>query len=208
MKKFFLSFFFIVTFAVYSIAEQNRSPMPPVLVQNKSLDSSQAVVPVVPDQAPAVIRAAKVIFSDDEEEGVRIPTPKTAPAKKVATPTPASTPATKTTGGMMNGNMGMGMGMMGAYKNGEYLGSVADAYYGNVQVKAIIRGGKIADVQFLDHPSDRSTSIEINNYAMPILTSEAIQAQSAQVDIVSGASDTSAAFKESLTVALAKAKNS
>ncbi|HEY4384430.1 MAG TPA: FMN-binding protein [Ktedonobacteraceae bacterium] len=46
----------------------------------------------------------------------------------------------------------------------------------------------------------------INNYADPQLTSEAIQAQSANVDIVSGATDSSEAFIQSLNSALAQAK--
>ncbi len=94
----------------------------------------------------------------------------------------------------------------GLYNDGSYIGSVADAYYGNVQVKAIITDGKIADVQFLDYPNDRGTSIRINSRAMPYLTQEAIVAQSANVDGVSGASDTSAAFKESLASALSQAR--
>ena len=93
------------------------------------------------------------------------------------------------------------------YKNGEYVGNIADAYYGNVQVKAIIKGGKIADVRFLDYPQDRHTSIEINTQAMPQLKTEAVQIQDAQVDIISGATQTSRAFRESLAAALTQAKN-
>lgn len=96
---------------------------------------------------------------------------------------------------------------LGQYKNGQYTGSVADAYYGNIQVKAIITGGAISDVQFLQYPNDRSTSIYINNQAMPYLKTEAIQTQSASVDIVSGATDSSLAFRQSLAVALTQAKN-
>lgn len=95
----------------------------------------------------------------------------------------------------------------GQYRDGQYIGRVADAYYGNVQVKAFIQNGKISDVQFLQYPSDRRTSIEINTQAMPYLKSEAIQAQSANVDIVSGATATSGAFQESLASALSKAIN-
>ena len=116
-----------------------------------------------------------------------VPTPQPAP-----TPAPVPQPAPKP---------------LGQYRDGSYTGSVADAYYGNVQVKAIISGGKIVDVQFLDHPQDRRTSQTINNYAMPRLTAEAIAAQSANVDIVSGATDTSGAFQQSLASALAMAKN-
>ncbi len=96
--------------------------------------------------------------------------------------------------------------MNGIYNNGTYTGSVADAYYGNVQVEVVITNNRISDVIFLDHPQDRSTSRRINSYAMPLLTQEAIQAQSANVNGVSGASDTSAAFKQSLTKALAQAR--
>jgi len=92
------------------------------------------------------------------------------------------------------------------YKDGSYTGSVADAQWGNIQVKAIIQNGKITDVQFLQYPNDRNHSIDINNYADPQLTSEAIQAQSAQVNVISGATDTSDAFIQSLSDALAQAK--
>lgn len=199
MKKFFLSFFFITAFVIYAIVVRGNNPMSPVLVQNKSLESSSVPVPVVPSGISPVIRAAKVIFSDDEEAAP--PVPKKAAPAKVATPAPA---LSKIMGGI-GGNMGMGM--MGAYKDGEYTGSIADAYYGNVEVKAVISGGKLADVQFLQYPNDRRHSLELSNYAMPQLKSEAIQVQSAQVDSISGASDTSEAFKESLAVALSKAKN-
>ncbi len=94
----------------------------------------------------------------------------------------------------------------GQYVDGTYTGSVADAYYGNVQVEVTVSGGKISDVKFLDYPQDRNTSIRINSYAIPNLIAEAISAQSANVNRVSGASDTSAAFKQSLADALSQAK--
>jgi len=95
----------------------------------------------------------------------------------------------------------------GLYADGQYVGSVADAYYGNVQVQVSVSGGRISNVAFLQYPNDRGHSVKLNQYAMPILSSEAIAAQSANVDAVSGASDTSQAFQQSLASALAKAKN-
>lgn len=94
----------------------------------------------------------------------------------------------------------------GQYRDGTYTGSVADAFYGNVQIQATITGGKLTDVKFLQYPSDRGTSREINNQAMPYLIQEAIQAQNASVQIVSGATQTSGAFQTSLGDALAQAK--
>jgi uncharacterized protein with FMN-binding domain len=91
------------------------------------------------------------------------------------------------------------------YRDGQYTGQTADAYYGTIQVKAVIQNGKLSDVQFLNYPQDRNRSIRINQAAMPILKQEAIQAQSAQVQIVSGATDTSQAFQQSLDSALTQA---
>ncbi len=106
-------------------------------------------------------------------------------------------PNTSTTGGPS---------AIAKYKDGSYIGPSTDAFYGNVQVKAIISGGKITDVQFLDYPQDRQTSIIINGQAMPYLKQEAIQSQSAKVDIISGATQTSMAFQQSLQSALTNAK--
>lgn len=92
------------------------------------------------------------------------------------------------------------------YRNGTYTGDMADAYYGYVQIQTSISSGKISDVVFLTYPNDRSTSRIINGQAMPFLMQEAIQAQSSHVDIVTGATDTSIAFRQSLASALVKAR--
>lgn len=116
---------------------------------------------------------------------------------------PASSPTTAATGTPQVA--GVTVARASAYKDGTYTGKVADAFYGNVQVQTTISGGKITDVRFLDYPQDKRTSQEINNQAMPVLKSEAIAVQSAQVDLVSGATQTSRAFIESLSNALTQA---
>jgi len=113
-----------------------------------------------------------------------------------STPTDQTSPATSTPSAN---------GTTSSYKDGQYTGDAADAYYGYIQVKVTISSGKITDVVFLQYPNDRQNSIYINSQAMPILKQEAIQAQSAKVDIVSGATDTSSAFIQSLTSALNQA---
>jgi uncharacterized protein with FMN-binding domain len=95
----------------------------------------------------------------------------------------------------------------GLYKNGTYTGPKVDVYYGLVQVEAIIQNGKISDVQFLEFPNDRRTSRLINSQAMPWLQQEAIQSQTANVDVISGATLTSEGFIMSLKAALQTAKN-
>ena len=114
-------------------------------------------------------------------------------------------PGTTTTSGAGPTPVATGTSSSGAYKDGTYNGSVDDAVWGNVQVQIVIQNGIIASVKFLQYPNDRSRSININAYADPVLCNEAIQAQSANVDTVTGATDTSDAFIQSLTDALAQA---
>jgi uncharacterized protein with FMN-binding domain len=92
------------------------------------------------------------------------------------------------------------------YKDGEFSGEPAEILWGYVQVKTVIQGGRIADVQFLQMPFDRARSVEITDFVKPLLKSEAIKAQSAQVDLISSATMTSLGFRETLASALAKAE--
>lgn len=93
----------------------------------------------------------------------------------------------------------------GQYKDGTYTGPVTDAFYGDLQVRAVVTGGKLSDVKFLKYPNDQENSRTINRQAMPLLRQEAVRAQDAQVDGVSGATDTSIAFVQSLEAALRQA---
>jgi len=95
----------------------------------------------------------------------------------------------------------------GLYKDGVYTGPQIDVYWGIVEVQATVQQGQLADIQFLKYPSDRRTSVRINNIAIPYLQQEAIQAQSARINIVSGATFSSQGFAISLNAALNSAKN-
>lgn len=94
-----------------------------------------------------------------------------------------------------------------SYKDGKYIGDAVDVFYGNIQVETTILNGKITNIQFLQYPNDRGTSLRINQESNPMLAQEAIRAQSAQVDIVTGATDSSQGFIQSLQSALDKAKS-
>lgn len=88
------------------------------------------------------------------------------------------------------------------YADGEFTGPAVNAYYGVVQIQAVVQSGRLARLRVLQYPSDRQTSIAINRQALPILRDEAIAAQTASVDTVSGATLTSQAFIRSLAGAL------
>ena len=85
-----------------------------------------------------------------------------------------------------------------------YVGPVEYDRYGAVQATITVAGGKITAVQ-ISAPEDNPRSADINTQAIPILQSETLQAQSANIDIVSGATYTSEAYQQSLQAALDQA---
>ena len=75
--------------------------------------------------------------------------------------------------------------------------------YGPVQVKIMVKDGKIVDAQTVQAPtgsSDRYTQMSV-----PVLRERTIAAQSANVQAVSGASFTSYGWSQSLASAIAQA---
>jgi uncharacterized protein with FMN-binding domain len=89
--------------------------------------------------------------------------------------------------------------------SGTFSGTTIDTRYGPVQVRIVVSGQKVVDVQALQLPRDRARSAFISQYSAPLLRTEAIQAQNAQIDIVSGATYTSIAYGRSLDSALKQA---
>jgi uncharacterized protein with FMN-binding domain len=77
--------------------------------------------------------------------------------------------------------------------------------YGPVQVRVTIRGGRIVSIKNLALPFDRNRSQMISDVAGPLLRSEALAAQSARIDVVSGATYTSNGYAQSLQSALDRA---
>jgi uncharacterized protein with FMN-binding domain len=98
------------------------------------------------------------------------------------------------------------MTVAAGFADGTFTGPSADAYYGQVQVQAVVQNGQIVAIKVLQYPSDRRTSVAINRQALPMLRDEVISAQSPNVDIISGATLTSEAFIQSLTAALRGAR--
>jgi uncharacterized protein with FMN-binding domain len=89
-----------------------------------------------------------------------------------------------------------------ANRNTVVNGAVAQTRWGPVQVQVTISAGRITGVTVLRQPDGNRRDVEINSYALPRLTQEALAAQSAQIDTVSGATVTSQGYIESLQAAL------
>jgi uncharacterized protein with FMN-binding domain len=119
------------------------------------------------------------------------PTPSTAGNQALPTPSASTAASTPTPTSRVT--------------NGTFIGADVPTIYGDVQVRIVVAGGRMTDVQALRLPSDRARSAEISQYSGPVLRSEAIQAQNANVDVVSGATFTSEAYAESMSAALQQA---
>lgn len=90
-------------------------------------------------------------------------------------------------------------------KDGTYTGSSINTRFGTVQVKVTVSSGTIADVTAVHLTDEGGRSVQISNYAAPILREDVLQSQSAKVSNVSGATYTSDAYLTSLQSALDQA---
>ncbi|MFI1369608.1 FMN-binding protein [Streptomyces griseochromogenes] len=95
----------------------------------------------------------------------------------------------------------------GGQSAGTVTGDAAQTQYGTVQVRLTVANGKITKAEAVQAPkgglSDQKTALSV-----PKLNQEAVTAQSAQIDAVSGATYTSTGYKKSLQSALDKVKAS
>jgi len=176
IKKFFLSAFVVFAFIAYAIHERLTN-------SNAGLSSAQAVP-----------TSNAGLDASGSSAGVQV---SSLPTSTTSVPTAAPQPTALSSTSISSNTS--------AFKDGIYTGPTIDVNYGLVQVQATVQNGKITGVQFLQYPTDRRTSQQINAIAVPYLQQEAIQAQSANVDIISGATLTSEGFQMSLQSALASA---
>ena len=122
--------------------------------------------------------------------------------------------STTTSGGTGNGTSGNGSssgsgGSAGTAKPAAQTrtvtGSTVNTRWGPVQVQLTVSGGKITDVAMLQYPNGNGTDQQISSYALPILMQATVDAQSANIDMVSGATYTSTGYLQSLQSAIDQA---
>jgi len=190
VKKFFVSGFVVFTFVAYALHERLS-------------DQNQAAIVPTQTVATAVLPTAGQLALTTPQPPTGAPQPSTTQPPTAVPQPPTSAPQPPTA---VPQQLPPAASSGARYNDGQYVGQVVDAFYGLVKVQATIQNGALADVEFLEYPNDRRTSIRINSIAMPMLKTEAIQAQSADVDIISGATLTSEAFSLSLQSALQSAK--
>lgn len=89
-----------------------------------------------------------------------------------------------------------------APRSGSVDGPAVDTQYGAVQVRVIYSGKHITNVVPLHLTDSSGRSVAISADAAPVLRQEALAAQSAHIDVVSGATYTSEAYQQSLQAAI------
>ncbi|WP_371551007.1 FMN-binding protein [Streptomyces sp. NBC_00554] len=115
---------------------------------------------------------------------------------------PHSTPAVALPSSSGSGSTGSSSSSGSGTTTGTLTGTAVRTRYGPVQVRVTLKSGKITDVTAVTYPQDNPRDQQINSYAIPQLKREAITAQSANVDTVSGATYTSDGYRQSLQSAL------
>lgn len=138
----------------------------------------------------------------DDEHGEEDGEDSTAAAP--AAPRPTSS-ARSTSGSTSSGSTSSGSTSTSTTTGKSYTGSTYQSPYGPMQVSLTVSGGKITDIQWKQVPLSDGHSARINRYAAPLLVEQALQAQAASVDGVSGATYTTEGFRTSLQSAIKKA---
>jgi uncharacterized protein with FMN-binding domain len=124
--------------------------------------------------------------------------PHTTPRAAVAAPSPAPSVGSSASAGS-GGSSGSATGTK------TVTGDSVQTRYGPVQVRVTVKNGKLTDVTAVTYPQENPRDQQINSYAIPQLTREALAAQSADIDTVTGATYTSDGYRTSLQSALDQA---
>ncbi|MFD7308807.1 FMN-binding protein [Promicromonospora sp. NPDC059942] len=135
--------------------------------------------------------------------GYRTSTQVVLPTTAAPVTSPAPSPAPSGGG---DGDGGGTAATSSGLQDGTYQGSTVSTRWGPVQVQITVSGGRITDAQALQQPSGNGTDEQINGYAIPVLDGEVLDAQSAQIDMVSGATVTSTGYLGSLQSAIDQAQ--
>lgn len=88
---------------------------------------------------------------------------------------------------------------------GTVTGTTASTRWGPVQVRITVAGGRVTAVDVVQYPDGNRKDQEINADAIPTLVQETLQAQNANIDMISGATVTSTGYITSLQSALDQA---
>ncbi|ARC57914.1 hypothetical protein AS850_12590 [Frondihabitans sp. 762G35] len=164
-----------------------------VLVVGWHLGSEQVLAsqvpltaPLTPATTPATSPATTPSASPSPSASAQA-TPSATPSAGAAAPAPSATPAPAPTKATVSGT---------------FQGGTAQTQFGPVQVEIVVSNSTITDVKALQLTNMGGRSVQISNYAAPLLRTEALSAQSANIQSISGATYTSMGYQQSLQSAI------
>jgi uncharacterized protein with FMN-binding domain len=167
--------------SVASVSVPTATATPRVRATHKASPTASATAgPTATATAPATAKATKA----PKVAATTAPAAPAAPAP--AAPAPAAPAAP-------------------AGVSGTFTGGTAQTAYGPVQVQIVVQNNTITSANAIKYPTGNSHDIAIAQYALPVLNREAVQAQSANISMVSGATYTSSGYIQSLQSALSAA---
>jgi uncharacterized protein with FMN-binding domain len=126
-----------------------------------------------------------------------------SPTKAKAKAKPRASAAASPAKAKASASAGTGSGSSMATRT--ITGAVESTMYGPMQVKVTLAGTRITNVAVVQETNDGQESQQIDSFAIPKLTAETLAAQSARIDTVSGATQTSTGYIGSLQSALDQA---
>jgi len=168
------------------LLQYRTPPLPPVRRAVATPTATVHVVAAAPPRPTSTPKPVPTATPKPTRAPVRVvatPAPTRAPVRTAPPPrrTPSPTPAPART----------------------FTGAPAAACnYGDVVVQITVQGSRISDAQAPTYPTDRRQSQQINQGAIPQLDQETVQAQSSNIDTVSGATCTSDGYRTSLQSAI------
>jgi len=156
-----------------------RPAQPPTTATTRLAPPSTATTRALPRPAPTTATTARPTTTSAPPATAP---PATAPPATAPTTTTTTAPAAATT----------------TVDSPAFTAAYGHESYGSVVLRVTVQGRRIVDVQAVETPNSHAKSVQINNRAVPILRQEALTAQSAQIDTVSGATATSQAYAQCL----------
>ena len=172
--------------SVASVSVPTATPTPRVRATHKASPTASATAsPTATTTAPATAPATAKATTAPKVAATTAPAAPAAPA-----PAPPAAPAAPAAP---------------AGVSGTFTGGTAQTAYGPVQVQIVVQNNTITSANAIKYPTGNSHDVAIAQYAVPVLNREAVQAQSAQISMVSGATYTSSGYIQSLQSALSAA---
>lgn len=170
--------------SVASVSVPTATASPSVKATHRATATATASASATPSAQPSASPSAAVVAPP---KATTAPAAPAAPAPAApAAPAPAAPAAP-------------------AGVSGTFTGGTAQTAYGPVQVQIVVQNNTITSSSAIKYPTGNSHDVAIAQYAVPVLNREAVQAQSAQISMVSGATYTSSGYIQSLQSALSAA---